>query len=42
MLIKIIIGQIIIMLVLINIGTSLRFWEKKGWIHSIDFYGWFQ
>ena len=23
-------------------GTSLRFWENKGWIHSIDPYGWFQ
>ena len=22
--------------------TSLRFWENKGWIHSIDPYGWFQ
>ena len=22
-------------------GTSLRFWENKGWIHSIDPYGWF-
>ena len=21
---------------------SLRFWENKGWIHSIDLYGWFQ
>ena len=23
-------------------GTSLRFWEKKGWINEIDPYGWFQ
>ena len=23
-------------------GTSLRFWENKGWIHSIDSYAWFQ
>ena len=23
-------------------GASLRFWENKGWIHSIDPYGWFQ
>ena len=23
-------------------GTSLRFWENKGWIWSIDPYGWFQ
>ena len=23
-------------------GTSLRFWENKGWINSLDFYGWFQ
>ena len=23
-------------------GTSLRFWEQKGWINSIDPYGWFQ
>ena len=22
--------------------TSLRFWENKGWIRSIDSYGWFQ
>ena len=21
--------------------TSLRFWEKKGWINKIDPYGWF-
>ena len=23
-------------------GTSLRFWKNKGWINSIDPYGWFQ
>ena len=23
-------------------GTSLRFWGNKGWINSIDRYGWFQ
>ena len=23
-------------------GTSLRFWENKGLINSIDLYGWFQ
>ena len=23
-------------------GTSLRFWENKRWINSIDRYGWFQ
>ena len=23
-------------------GTSLRFWENKGWITPIDSYGWFQ
>ena len=23
-------------------GTSLRFWENKGWINEIDPYGWFQ
>ena len=23
-------------------GTSLRFWENKGWIKEIDPYGWFQ
>ena len=23
-------------------GTSLRFWENKGWIHPIDSYEWFQ
>ena len=23
-------------------GTSLRFWENKGWINETDPYGWFQ
>ena len=23
-------------------GTSLRFWENKGWINKIYPYGWFQ
>ena len=45
-LIKSIIAQIIRMLVLINYSvkcrTSLRFWEKKGWINSKDSYGWRQ
>ena len=26
----------------VKCGTSLRFWENKGWIRSIDRYGWFQ
>ena len=26
----------------VKCGKSLRFWENKGWIHSIDPYGWFQ
>ena len=26
----------------IRCGTSLRFWENKGWINEIDPYGWFQ
>ena len=26
----------------VKCGTSLRFWEKKGWINGIDHYGWFQ
>ena len=26
----------------VKCGTSLRFWENKGWIHSTDLYGWFQ
>ena len=26
----------------IEVGTSLRFWEKKGWINKIYPYGWFQ
>ena len=26
----------------VNCGTSLRFWENKGWIHPIDPYSWFQ
>ena len=27
---------------LVKCGTSLRFWENKGWINKIDPYGWFQ
>ena len=26
----------------VKVGTSLRFWENKGWINKIDPYGWFQ
>ena len=26
----------------VKCGTSLRFWEKKGWFNKIDPYGWFQ
>ena len=26
----------------VKVGTSLRFWESKGWINGIDAYGWFQ
>ena len=26
----------------VKCGTSLRFWENKGWINDIDPYGWFQ
>ena len=26
----------------VKTGTSLRFWESKGWINEIDSYGWFQ
>ena len=26
----------------VEVGTSLRFWEGKGWINAIDPYGWFQ
>ena len=26
----------------VKCGTSLRFWENKGYIHFIDPYGWFQ
>ena len=26
----------------VKFGTSLRFWEIKGWINEIDPYGWFQ
>ena len=26
----------------VKTGTSLRFWENKGWIKKIDPYGWFQ
>ena len=26
----------------VKCGTSLRFWENKGWIKEQDPYGWFQ
>ena len=26
----------------VKCGTLLRFWENKGWIHSVDPYRWFQ
>ena len=26
----------------VEVGTSLRFWESKGWINETDPYGWFQ
>ena len=26
----------------IKVGTSLRFWENKGWVNEIDPYEWFQ
>ena len=26
----------------VKCGTSLRFWENKGWINGQDPYGWFQ
>ena len=26
----------------VKCGTSLRFWENKGWINKQDLYGWFQ
>ena len=26
----------------VKCGTSLRFWENKRWINSVDSYGWFQ
>ena len=26
----------------VKCGTSLRFWENKGWISKQDPYGWFQ
>ena len=26
----------------VEVRTSLRFWENKGWINKIDLYGWFQ
>ena len=26
----------------VEVGTSLRFWENKGWINEIDPYEWFQ
>ena len=26
----------------VECGTSLRFWENKGWINKIDPYGWLQ
>ena len=29
-------------MMLIKYGTSLRFWESRGWINKKDPYGWFQ
>ena len=26
----------------VKCGTSLRFWEQRGWVNGIDPYGWFQ
>ena len=26
----------------VKCGTSLRFWESRGWINEIDPHGWFQ
>ena len=26
----------------VKCGTSLKFWENKGWINKIDPYGWLQ
>ena len=26
----------------VEVGTSLRFWDSKGWINEIDPYAWFQ
>ena len=26
----------------VKCGTSLKFWENKGWINKQDPYGWFQ
>ena len=26
----------------VKCGTSLRFWENKGWVNEADPYGWFQ
>ena len=26
----------------VKCGTSLRFWENKGWVNETDPYGWFQ
>ena len=26
----------------VKCGTSLRFWENKGWINEIDSHGWLQ
>ena len=26
----------------VRCGTSLRFWENKGWINPVEPYGWFQ
>ena len=26
----------------VKCGTSLRYWDNKGWINEIDPYGWFQ
>jgi hypothetical protein len=26
----------------VKVGTTLEFWESKGWVHPQDPYGWFQ
>ena len=34
--------MLVLINMVLNVGTLLKFWENKGWISPIDHYGWFQ